>query len=71
MGDMGRLFTRGSDMVQRRVKPYTKEFREEVLKLVESSDKPISEIERELGLVIKWRERYVSDEHKPPLEARD
>jgi transposase len=60
-------------MVQRRVKPYTKEFREEVLKLVESSDKPISEIERELGLspglIIKWRERYVSDKHKPPLSA--
>jgi hypothetical protein len=47
MVDTGRLFTRESDMVQQRVKPYTKEFREEVLKPVESSDKPISEIERE------------------------
>jgi transposase len=56
-------------MVQQRVKPYPKEFREEVLKLAESSDRSIAELERELGLssglILKWRERYVLAKRKP------
>jgi len=41
---------------------YSTEFRQEVLRMAETTDKSISELERELGLspglVRKWQERY-------------
>lgn len=53
----------------RRASPYSREFREEVLRLAESSEKSISELERDLGLseglIQKWRERYRPKEQRP------
>ncbi len=44
-------------------KRYTKEFKLEALQLAEESDKPISQIERELGLpngaIFRWRHALV------------
>ena len=41
---------------------YSNEFKQEVLRMAETSDKPIAELERELGLstglIRKWMQRY-------------
>lgn len=46
----------------KRNRNYDAEFKQEVLRMVETSDKPIAELERELGLtkglIRKWQERY-------------
>ncbi len=45
----------------RRNKNYTNEFKQEVLRMAETTDKPISELERDLGLsaglIRKWQAR--------------
>jgi transposase len=48
--------------MEKRQGRYSKEFKEEVLRMSEVGDKSIAELERELGLtrglIQKWRERY-------------
>lgn len=50
---------------------YSNEFKQEVLRMAETSEKPISELERDLGLsaglVRKWMQRYRIDEHDQEL----
>ena len=62
-------------MAKKKRKPYLREFREEVLRLVETSDKSIAEIERELGLseglVQKWRERYVLKQRRTQAQSNN
>ena len=45
---------------------YTDEFKHEALRLAETSDKPIAELERDLGLsaglLRQWQRRYRADE---------
>jgi len=45
-------------------KTYTKEFKEEAVRLMESSDKPAAEIAMELGIrrnqLYKWREQILA-----------
>jgi transposase len=49
-------------MATRRAKPYSREFREEVLRLAANSDRSDAEIEQDLGLsaqlISQWRKRY-------------
>jgi transposase len=59
-------------------KRYGREFKLEALRLLETSDKSVAEIERDLGmssgLLYKWRERYQVDGDQlgaPSLEVSD
>ncbi len=51
-------------MVKRR-RTYTREFKLEAIRLAEVSDRPLTEIARELGihpnLLYKWRDQFVKD----------
>lgn len=56
-------------------KQYTREYKLEILELVDRSDKPIAEVEREMGitpgLIHKWRRAYQDDPApapQPPAE---
>lgn len=54
---------------------YSNEFKQEVLRMAETSEKPISELERDLGLsaglVRKWMQRYRIDEHDQELQRSE
>jgi transposase len=59
-----------------RQKRYSQAFKREALRLLETSDKSIAEIERDLGLsaglLYKWRERYqVGDNGPDELSLED
>lgn len=53
-------------MSKKKYRQFSEEFKLEALKLLESSGKPMSHIERELGispgLLGKWKQRYKVDE---------
>jgi len=59
----------------RRNRRYTKEFKREALQLAANSDKPLSEIERELGITAgrlsAWRKQYQVGEGTQELELSD
>jgi len=54
---------------------YSNEFKQEVLRLAETSDKAISELERDLGLspglVRKWQQRYQVQENGDRLQRSE
>ncbi len=54
---------------------YSNEFKEEVLRMADTSDKPIAEIERDLGLspglIRKWQQRYRVREDRDQLQASE
>lgn len=56
----------------KRRKQYTEEFRREVLRLAEDTEKPIRELEKDLGLsqglIRQWQQRYRMDEASPTLK---
>lgn len=58
--------------MEKRQGRYSKEFKEEVLRMSEMGDKSIAELERELGLtrglIQKWRERYRIGEKSQGLQ---
>lgn len=59
----------------KKYRQFSEEFKIEALKLLESSGKPISQIERELGispgLLGKWKKRYQLDKITGSLTASD
>jgi transposase len=62
-------------MAKRTYRVYSDEFKREALELVETSDKSVAQIERDLGissgLLYKWRDRYqVSDEDNDSVIER-
>ena len=61
-------------MTKKRVKPYSREFREEVLRLAANNDKSDADLERELGLsaqlISQWRKRYGTPRGKPTRKVR-
>ena len=54
---------------------YTNEFKQEVLRMAETSDKPIAELERDLGLspglIRKWQQRYRLREDSQQLQVSE
>ena len=54
---------------------FSEEFKLETLKLLESSEKPMSQIERDLdispGLLARWKQRYKVDENTGNLSPSD
>ena len=54
---------------------YSNEFKQEVLRMAETSDKAISELERDLGLspslVRKWQQRYRIQENGTRLQPSE
>lgn len=54
---------------------YSNEFKEEVLRMAETGDKPIAELERDLGLspglIRKWQQRYRVREDSDQLQASE
>ncbi len=56
----------------KRRKQYTEEFRREVLRLAEDTEKPIRELEKDLGLlqglIRQWQQRYRADEATATLQ---
>jgi transposase len=58
--------------MEKRQGRYSKEFKQEVLRMSEVGDKSIAELERELGLtrglIQKWRERYRIGEKSQGLQ---
>jgi len=61
----------------RKNRNYINEFKQEVLRMAETTDKPMSELERDLGLsaglIRKWQARYRVNEggaEVAPSEAR-
>lgn len=54
---------------------YSNEFKQEVLRMVETTDKSISELERDLGLtyglIRKWMQRYRIDEDDADLQRSE
>ena len=54
---------------------YTNEFKQEVLRMAETSDKPIAELERDLGLspglIRKWQQRYRLREDSKQLQVNE
>ena len=54
---------------------YSNEFKQEVLRMVETTDKSISELERDLGLtyglIRKWMQRYRIDEGHADLQRSE
>jgi len=66
-------------MEARQNRKYTEEFKLEALALLKSSDKPASQLERELGItdgmLLKWRDRYqvvqAAGQTKAQLQASD
>ena len=62
-------------MSKKKYRQFSKAFKLEALQLLESSGKPMSEIERDLGispgLLGKWRQRYRVDEEKGSLTDSD
>ncbi|MBZ0305323.1 MAG: transposase [Anaerolineae bacterium] len=56
-------------------KQYTEEFKREALRLLESSGKPVTLLERELGLsqglLRRWRKRFRVNETNDSLELSD
>ena len=55
-------------MAKKRAKTYSREFREEVLRLAANSEKSDTDIKRDLGLsphlISQWRKRYSSPQGK-------
>ncbi len=51
-------------MTKRKYKTYTKEFKLEAIRLAEQSDKPVTQVARELGLrvnqIYKWKKQLES-----------
>jgi transposase len=66
-------------MRDKRYRKYTEEFKLEALRLLASSEKSASQLERELGItegmLLKWRERYQvvvrKEKEEPRLEPSD
>jgi transposase len=62
-------------MGTRKYRTYTREFKLEALKLLESSGKSASALERELGittgLLPKWKQRYQVNRTQQSLEPSD
>jgi transposase len=62
-------------MERRKYRTYTPEFKEEALRLLASSGRSASELERELGItpgtLLKWRERYKVGDATQRLEPSD
>lgn len=62
-------------MSKKKYRQFSEEFKLEALKLLESSGKPMSQIERELGispgLLGKWKQRYKVDENTGDLTSSD
>jgi transposase len=65
-------------MREKRYQKYTEEFKLEALRLLASSGKSASQLERELGItegmLLKWRERYqvvTKEKEEPRLERSD
>lgn len=62
-------------MSKKKYRQFSEEFKLEALKLLESSGKPKSQIERELGispgLLGKWKQRYKVDESTGDLTSSD
>lgn len=56
----------------KRRKQYTEEFRHEVLQMAENTEKPIRELEKDLGLsqglIRQWQQRYRTGEATSPLQ---
>jgi transposase len=54
---------------------YSNEFKREVLRMAETSDTPITELERDLGLsaglIRKWQQRYRVREDSDQLQASE
>jgi len=54
---------------------YSNEFKQEVLRLAETSDKSLSKLEQELGLshglIRKWRQRYQVEPANHELQPRN
>jgi transposase len=69
-----RLFEGELEMARKRMKPYSAEFRAEVLRLAEGEDRTDSDIERDLGLsaglISRWRERYGRSGNRPEITPR-
>ena len=55
-------------------KTYTQEFRQEAVRLLESSDKSVSELARELGInekaLYRWRAKYGTRKPAPRSSAK-
>ena len=65
-------------MRDKRYRKYTEEFKLEALRLLASSEKSASQLERELGItegmLLKWRDRYQvvrKEKEEPRLEPSD
>ena len=56
----------------KRRKQYTEEFRHEVLRMAENTEKPIRELEKDLGLsqglIRQWQQRYRVDDATATLQ---
>jgi transposase len=56
----------------KRRKQYTEEFRCEVLRMAEGTEKPIGELEKDLGLsqglIRQWQQRYRTDDARRALQ---
>jgi transposase len=56
----------------KRRKQYTEEFRREVLRMAEGTEKPIRELEKDLGLsqglIRQWQQRYRVDDATATLQ---
>jgi transposase len=55
---------------------YAEEFKQEVLRMAETTDKPLAELEQDLGLsaglIRQWQRRYrVSEESSAPLQPSE
>jgi transposase len=62
-------------MDRKKYRSYSKEFKLEALKLLESSEKTASELERELGIttgmLLKWKQRYQVNKAEDKIEPSD
>lgn len=56
----------------KRRKQYTEEFKREVLRMAANTEKPIGELEKDLGLsqglIRQWKHRYHTDEQTTTLQ---
>jgi len=62
-------------MSKKKYRKFSKAFKREALQLVESGEKTMAEIERDLGispgLLSKWRKRYQFNQDNQDLESSD
>ncbi len=62
-------------MSKKKYRKFSKAFKREALQLVESGEKTMAEIERDLGispgLLSKWRKRYQLNQDNQDLESSD